>query len=124
MKTNEFKMGMAIMSASGLLPNLEPETVKVWKELLIDLEYKYFRQACVEISKNHVDIYPGTNIPALIRSHAKEFKSKDFKEKNSWHKTFERYQLEAMSPEETKKYLEKFSFTMKSLPYDKKAREQ
>ena len=119
MTTNEFKMGMAIMSGSGLLPNLEPETEKIWKELLADLDFKYFRQACIQICKDHVDFYPGTNIPALIRQQAKDIKSKEFKEKNSWDKTFERYKLEAMKPEETQKFLEKSGFKMKSLPYEK-----
>ena len=119
MTTNELKMGMAILSGSGLLPNLEPETVKIWKELLADLDFKYFRQACIQICKDHVDFYPGTNIPALIRQQAKDIKSKEFKEKNSWDKTFERYKLEAMKPEETQKFLEKSGFTMKSLHYEK-----
>ena len=122
MTTNEFKMGMAILSGSGLLPNLEPETVKIWKELLSDLDFKYFRQACIQICKDHVDFYPGTNIPALIRQQAKDIKSKEFKEKNSWDKTFDRYKLEAMKPEETQKLLEKSGYTMKSLkslPYEK-----
>ena len=123
MTTNEFKMGMAIMSGSGLLPNLEPETGKIWKELLADLDFKYFRQACIQICKDHVDFYPGTNIPALIRQQAKDIKSKEFKEKNSWDKTFERYKLEAMKPEdaqkEARKFLEESGFKMKSLPYEK-----
>ena len=123
MTTNEFKMGMAILSGAGLLPNLEPETVKIWKELLADLDFKYFRQACIQICKDHVDFYPGTNIPALIRQQAKDIKSKEFKEKNSWDKTFERYMLEAMKPEdaqkEARKVLEESGFKMKSLPYEK-----
>ena len=116
MTVNEFKMGMAIISGSGLLGNLEPETVMIWKELLIDLEFKYFRPACVEISKNHIDFYPGTNIPALIRSHAKDIKSKEVKEKNSWKKTFNKYQLEAMKQEEAQKFLDISGFHMKQVP--------
>lgn len=122
MTTNEFKAGMAIMSGSGLLPNLEPETVKIWKELLIDLEFEYYRQACVQICKDHVDFYPGTNIPALIRDKAKTIRSIELREKNSWKKTFNQYQLEAMKPEETQKFLEKANFKTKSLPYDTKDR--
>ncbi len=99
---------MAIMSASGILGDLEPETIKIWKFLLIDLEYKYFEQAVGKICRETVNFYPGTNIPALIRETADNFKSLDFarREENNFQKRFQRYQEEACSPEELKKVLE------------------
>ena len=92
--------------------------MKIWKELLIDLDFKYFRQAVVDICKTRVDIYPGTNIPALIRSHAKDIRLKELKDENQkkMDEQFNRYKLEAMKPEEAQKFLEKSGFHMKQVP--------
>ena len=105
MTTNEYKQGIAIMSASGLLGNLEKETILIWKELLIDLEFKYFRKAVDHICKTYKDFYPGTNIPGLIREEAKNFKSESAREENSFKKKFEQYKQEAASPEEVKEII-------------------
>ena len=98
---------MAIMAATRILGELEPETISVWKELLIDLEFKYFRLAVVHICKTHKDFYPGTNIPALIREMAGEFRSKEFAEKNNFQKRFAQYKREAATPEEAKKFIDR-----------------
>lgn len=96
--------------------NLEPETILIWKELLIDLEFKYFRKAVMEICKENVDFYPGTNIPALIRKEAKRFKSETFRKKNTFKEKFDKYKLEAATPEEAKEILNKVAFKMKEIP--------
>ncbi|MBT5631648.1 MAG: hypothetical protein HOJ13_02865 [Nitrospina sp.] len=104
------------MSASGILGNLEPETILTWKELLIDLDFEYFRQSVVHICKTHVDFYPGTNIPALIRENASVFKSKDFAKKNTFKEKFEQYKLDAASPEEAKEFIDQAGFKLKEIP--------
>ena len=110
MTQDEYKQGIAIMTASGILRAIEPETIRVWKELLIDLEFKYFRQAVVDFCKTRIDFYPTTNIPALIRKTAEEIRSKDITEKNSFQKLFARYKQEAATPEEVRKFLESVKF--------------
>ena len=113
MTTEEYKQGIAIMSASGLLGNLEPETIRVWKELLIDLEFKYFRKAVVHICKTYKDFYPGTSIPGSIREEAKRFKSESAIEQNSFKKKFQQYKEEAACPEEVKEILKQIGFYKK-----------
>ena len=95
---------------------LEPETIRIWKELLIDLDFKYFRQAVVHICKTRTDFYPGTNIPALIRESSGEFKAADRREQNTFKQKFDRYKLEAASPEEAKEFLRKIDFKVKEFP--------
>ena len=87
----------------------------IWKELLIDLDFKYFRKAVEKICKENVDFYPGTNIPALIRREAKVFKSENFRKTNTFQERFDRYKLEAASPEEAKEFLEKVKFEVKGI---------
>ena len=90
--------------------------MKIWKELLIDLDFKYFRQAVVHICKTRTDFYPGINIPALIRESSGDFKAKEKREQDTFQQKFDRYKLEAMKPEEARKFLEKSGFHMKQVP--------
>jgi hypothetical protein len=88
----------------------------IWKALLIDLDFEFFEKAVMEICKEYVDFYPGTNIPALIRKEAKRFKSEAMRKKNTFKEKFDRYKLEAASPEEAKKFMEKAKFKIKEIP--------
>lgn len=103
--------------------NLEPETILIWKALLIDLDFEFFEKAVMEICKEYVDFYPGTNIPALIRKEAKRFKSEAMRKKNNFKEYFAKYQLEAATPEEAKQIaeadkalLKKVGFKIKEIP--------
>ena len=106
------------MAATRILGELEPETISVWKELLIDLEFKYFRLALVDICKTKIDFYLGTNIPALIRETATDLKRKDIQKNNNNNseEKFERYKQEAATPEEAKKFCEEARLKLKTTP--------
>mgnify|MGYP003636158136 FL=1 len=116
MTNDEYKQGIGIMSATGILRSLEPETVLVWRELLIDLDYSHFRQAVIHICKTKTDFYPGTNIPALIRESAKDFKKKEHAEVDNFQDKFEQYKLEAAGPTDLAEIIGKAGFEMKSMP--------
>tara|TARA_Y100001934_G_scaffold264743_1_gene342095 strand:+ start:1123 stop:1407 length:285 start_codon:yes stop_codon:yes gene_type:complete len=88
----------------------------IWKELLIDLDFEYFRNAVIKICKENVDFYPGTNIPGKIREEAKNFKSESAREENSFKKKFEQYKEEAASPEEVKEILKQIGFRIQKEP--------
>ena len=95
---------------------MEAETIGIWKDFLIDLEFNDFRRAVVHICKTRIEFYPGTNIPALIIESAKEFRAEDRRKENSFQVKFDQYKLEAATPEETQDFLNKAGFKMKGIP--------
>lgn len=103
MTQQEYKQGMAIMAGSGLLSDIELETIKLWRYFLIDLEFEYFKQGVVEFCKTTTQIYPGTNPPALIREKAEEIKASEKSERDRFESERQsklRPVIEKLSPED------------------------
>lgn len=90
--------------------------MKIWKELLIDLQFKYFKLAVVDICKTRVEISAWENIPALIREKAEFFRLQEKKSTNSFKQLFEGYKREAATPQEVRKFLKESGFKVKTIP--------
>ena len=71
MERKEFKMGMQMLSMTGL-PNVTEEQLEVWFRLLRDLKTGELEEAIMQICNRVTQFYPGTNVPALIRERVEE----------------------------------------------------
>ena len=70
MTKDTFKKGIVIFTACIKGFKVEPDKVAVWYELLKDMPDEVFIKAIEVIAKTRTDLYPGTNIVALIREQA------------------------------------------------------
>jgi hypothetical protein len=70
MTPGAFDEGMAILSASYPSLSMELPTLKVWRKLLDDLDDNPFLNAVYRLCREEKQLYPGTNIVALIRERA------------------------------------------------------
>lgn len=77
MTSQDYQQGMVVLSASGLLIDLQPETIGIWEALLIDLDAGYFKKAIISICKETEKLYPGDNIIAMIREKSKSLHQRD-----------------------------------------------
>lgn len=70
MENETYDKGMALLSS--VLPNLElsKDRLKTFRMLLDDLPDEKFKDAIVRICRETKELYPGTNIVALIREKA------------------------------------------------------
>jgi hypothetical protein len=64
MTEKQFKKGMAVLQAT--FPSVELN-LRIFWDLLCDLEDEIFEKAILKIVRTQTQIYPGTNIVALIR---------------------------------------------------------
>jgi hypothetical protein len=71
MKADVFDAGMAILLAT--FPNLaiEERTLKTWRALLADIPDEPFLRAVTALCQGEKQVYPGTNVAALIREKAR-----------------------------------------------------
>lgn len=73
----EFTRAMQVMFLN--MPNLPMQsdgTLDVWHELLKDLSAEQLEKGVLKFSKDHLDVYPNTNIVAHIRKYALESEPK------------------------------------------------
>ena len=74
MKNETFKKGLLVLT--GAFPQQKFETEIYW-QLLRDLDDESFLKAVVEVCKTLKEIYPGTNLIAILRERSIEhFKAK------------------------------------------------
>ena len=71
MRDETFEKGMAVLAATFAGISLSKETVSAYRNLLDDLSDEDFERAVIKICRELKEIYPGTNIVALIREQAK-----------------------------------------------------
>ena len=71
MKDETFEKGIMMLAATFTGMNLPKETVIAYRNLLDDLSDEDFEKAIIKICQGVKEIYPGTNIVALIREQAK-----------------------------------------------------
>lgn len=67
MKPQTFEEGMAVLAATYPSIAMSDKTLIVWKILVDDLDEKAFMDSILSICRSTRDIYPGTNIVAMIR---------------------------------------------------------
>lgn len=70
MTPEAFDEGMAILVATYPALTLETLTLKVWRRLLEDLDDGPFLGAVMRLCREEKQLYPGTNVVALIRERA------------------------------------------------------
>jgi hypothetical protein len=70
MTPEAFDEGMAILTATYPTLAVEKPTFKVWRRLLEDLDDEPFLSAMTRLCREEQQLYPGTNIVALIRERA------------------------------------------------------
>jgi len=110
--TNEaFKQGFSALTAT--FPQMNFNGQLFWA-MLNDLDGQFFLMSVWELIKNTKEIYPGTNIVAIIRSRANELKIETQKdstlklEAETEKERIERWRKESSPmPEECKAVLEK-----------------
>jgi hypothetical protein len=111
MTTESFNKGFTALST--IFPGLNFDARLFW-ELLQDLDGQYFLMSVWEFVKNTKEIYPGTNIIAIIRSRTEELQTEALKnstlkiEAETEKERIERWQKEAVPmPEDCRIALEK-----------------
>ena len=67
MDNDTFEKGMALIIATYPNLNMSEKTIRVWRKLLDDIPGKDFESAIIVICQTVREIYPGTNMVALIR---------------------------------------------------------
>ncbi|MCK5606513.1 hypothetical protein KAR91_31715 [Candidatus Pacearchaeota archaeon] len=72
MKKETFTEGMAIFSTCIKDFGINTDEAKVWYKLLQDISDQLFLKSVELICQTQIDIYPGTNIVALIREQSKQ----------------------------------------------------
>ena len=65
-----FDEGMAVLAATYPSLVMEPPTLKVWRRLLEDIDDAPFLSAVIRLCREEKQLYPGTNVVALIRERA------------------------------------------------------
>jgi hypothetical protein len=98
MNAEEFSKGLDVLTACGIMNDIEPEKIIVWQRLLYNLDFEYYEKAIIQICQTNVDFFPGTNIPGLIRKAANEIRSKEFQKAKriEQEKYFKQCRLEAV----------------------------
>lgn len=80
MKNKTFDEGMILLSTVFKGIDFARDTLRVYNRLLNDLDDENFEQAIIKICKELKEIYPGTNLIALIRETVNDIK--DIERKN------------------------------------------
>ena len=80
MKDKTFDEGMILLSTVFKGIDFARDTLRVYNRLLNDLDDENFEQAIIKICKELKEIYPGTNLIALIRETVNDIK--DIERKN------------------------------------------
>lgn len=79
-----FQEGISILTTSFKNIVLEKPQIKVIKLLLSDLTDDEFTGAVLRFCRNRKEIYPGSNISALIREEVSNFSSKELTAEEAW----------------------------------------
>lgn len=112
MTSESFKRGFAALTAT--FPSMNFNGQLFW-ETLNDLDGECFLKAVWNLIKNTKELYPGTNVIAIIRERAKEMTidNRLLLEAETEKERIERWGREAVPmPEECKKELEKLGITL------------
>ena len=70
MQDQAFSKGMAVLLATYPGMESKPATLVIWRELLDDLDDAPFLNAVYRFCREEKQLYPGTNVVALIRERA------------------------------------------------------
>lgn len=70
MQDQAFSKGMAILLATYPSMESKPATLAIWRELLDDLDDAPFLNAVYRLCREEKQLYPGSNVVALIRERA------------------------------------------------------
>lgn len=115
--TNEaFKKGFAALTAT--FPSMNFNARLFW-EMLSDLDGQFFLMSVWELIKNTQELYPGTNIIAILRSRSEELEKEAFQnntlkiEAETEKERIDRWQKEATPmPEECRLALKKLGIEL------------
>jgi hypothetical protein len=91
MDKDSFREAMVILFKH--FPNLSPdkEQQRMWKALLSDLEPDQLVGAVLSICRDRQEIYPNTNIVALIRDYANKFNGPGLSAEEGWGQVIGQY---------------------------------
>jgi hypothetical protein len=110
MTSESFQQGYLALTAA--FPGLQFNSTLLWRTLS-DLDGEYFLMAVIDVIKTTKELYPGSNIIAILRARTEELKTETLQnntlrlESETEKERIERWQKEAAPmPEDCKKALE------------------